>query len=93
MAVTQYETKFKRQKKGICSYWLASQSPSKSDIIPIWLKKGSFRFPKDDTSPIIMVGPGTGIAVFRSFIQKYGNSGRKLVLLFGCRNKTSDYYY
>jgi len=43
--------------------------------------------------PIIMVGPGTGVAAFRSFIQRLGNSDRTIVLIFGCRNKESDFYY
>ena len=62
MAVTEYETKFKRQKQGICSYWLKQQG---EDPVPIWLKNGTMTF---NEGPLIMVGPGTGVAVFRSLI-------------------------
>ena len=42
-----------------------------NDPIPIWIKKGSFSLPQDKNYPLIMVGPGTGIAAFRSFIHHY----------------------
>ena len=72
MAVTEYETKFKRQKKGICSTWL-SHSSSKEEIIPVWFAKGTMKLPQIIPSlghppPVIMIGPGTGVAAFRSFI-------------------------
>ena len=74
MAVTDYTTTFKRHKVGVCSYWLATQVPETSDVIPLWLEKGTMKLPviKDGetkTHPVIMVGPGTGVAAFRSFIQ------------------------
>lgn len=84
MAVTEYQTKFKREKVGICSGWLRNQG---SDTIPVWLKSGSFTFPPNQSTPIIMVGPGTGIAAFRSFIQHYQNTKTQLVLFFGCRSE------
>lgn len=51
--------------------------------------------PPEDKTPIIMVGPGTGIAAFRSFIQHRSatKSAGKMTLFFGCRSKDSDYYY
>ena len=39
-----------------------------STNVPVWVKKGTISFPYDST-PVIMVGPGTGVAPFRSFIQ------------------------
>lgn len=46
--------------------------------VPIWIKKGLFEFPSDRSAPVIMVGPGTGCAPFRAFIQEsvaQGNQG------------------
>ena len=45
--------------------------------------------------PIIMVGPGTGVAAFRSFIQcmSLTRPDQKLVLVFGCRHRDKDFYY
>ncbi len=37
--------------------------------VPVWVKKGTISFPVDDSVPVVMVGPGTGVAPFRSFIQ------------------------
>ena len=80
MAVTEYETPFKREKVGLCSGWLRTFH---ADPVPCWLKKGTMTLPKKG-EPIIMVGPGTGVAAFRSFIQSY--QGKK-VLIFGCRGE------
>ena len=51
--------------------------------------------PLESGPPLIMVGPGTGIAAFRSFIQycTLTNPNRKLVLIFGCRSECKDFYY
>lgn len=68
MAVTEYETKFGRQITGLCSGWLRSLSPQGSPRVPVWLKRGTMIFP--ETVPLIMVGPGTGVAAFRSVIQE-----------------------
>ena len=59
--------------------------------MPVWLKKGTMVFPRD--RPLIMVGPGTGVASFRSVIQERAATGQKLVLVFGCRSEQDDYYY
>jgi sulfite reductase alpha subunit-like flavoprotein len=100
MAVTEYETKFKRKKRGLCSTWLASQDPKTSEPIPLWFTKGTMKLPKPiPTSgvppPVIMIGPGTGVAAFRSFIQYLCSvhPTQKKVLVFGCRSETKDYYY
>lgn len=39
-------------------------------MVPIWTRKGTISFPQDPTIPVIMVGPGTGVAPFRSFINE-----------------------
>lgn len=64
------------------------------ESIPIWLAKGTMKLPLTPV-PVIMVGPGTGIAAFRSFIQHITrvNPLQKLVLIFGCRCESKDFYY
>jgi sulfite reductase alpha subunit-like flavoprotein len=55
--------------KGICTSWLEEVCKNKVRI-PVFCKEsGDFRLPKDDVTPIIMVGPGTGVAPFRGFLQ------------------------
>lgn len=50
--------------------------------MPLWVKKGSMKFPEEDT-PAIMVGPGTGVAPFRSAIQERMAQGKSCeILLF-----------
>jgi sulfite reductase alpha subunit-like flavoprotein len=88
MAVTEYKTKFERQITGVCSGYL--KSIEQTYPVPCWLKKGTMDF--TEKKPMIFVGPGTGVAAFRSAIQKYVGK-TKLVLIFGCRSESDDYYY
>ena len=70
MAVTEFKTKFNRLITGVCSGWL--RDLDHGEIVPTWLKKGTMSF--DENKPLIMVGPGTGVAAFRSVIQKFKNT-------------------
>ncbi|KAJ8300702.1 hypothetical protein KUTeg_022221 [Tegillarca granosa] len=70
MAVVEYKTKLYKPRRGVCSTWLAGLDPSDNVKVPIWVKKGTIAFPKDPNTPVIMVGPGTGCAPFRSLIQE-----------------------
>ncbi|VDI75242.1 Hypothetical predicted protein [Mytilus galloprovincialis] len=91
MAVVTYKTKMFKPRLGVCSTWLAGMSTG--TIVPLWVKKGTIAFPTDPACPVVMVGPGTGCAPFRSFIQERtvaGTGGN--TLYFGCRNKDYDYY-
>lgn len=40
------------------------------DTVPVWVEKGVLHLPKDPSQPIIMIGPGTGIAPFRAFLEE-----------------------
>lgn len=44
--------------------------------VPLWVKKGSLKFPSDKETPVIMVGPGTGVAPFRSVLQERTAEGK-----------------
>lgn len=82
---------------GIASSWLAKAKVG--DRVLVFLRSSTFKLPKDPTVPIIMVGPGTGLAPFRGFIQERASMvsrGSALgdgVLYFGCRNRDHDYIY
>ena len=79
---------------GVCSTFLADRA-AETDI-PIFLQKSAhFRPPKDPALPMIMVGPGTGVAPFRAFLQE-----RQAIaapganwLFFGEQRAASDFYY
>jgi sulfite reductase (NADPH) flavoprotein alpha-component len=66
-----------------------------TDVDIFFSPNTSFRVPEDDTLPIIMVGPGTGIAPFRAFLQErqFRKATGKNWLLFGDRNAATDYIY
>lgn len=81
-----------RERGGVCSTFLADRC----DAAPIFLQPNkSFRVPADDSAPMIMVGPGTGIAPFRAFLQERehrGAAGRNW-LFFGDRQREHDFIY
>ena len=84
-----------RDHKGVCSTYMADLVDNRTDVKIFFSPNTSFRVPEDDSLPIIMVGPGTGIAPFRAFLQErqYRKSSGKNWLLFGDRNKATDYIY
>uniref|UniRef100_A0A8C4Q4K1 NADPH-dependent diflavin oxidoreductase 1 n=1 Tax=Eptatretus burgeri TaxID=7764 RepID=A0A8C4Q4K1_EPTBU len=94
VAVVQYKTKLFRPRRGLCSSWLASLDPTKDPIhIPLQIRPGSFSFPNGPT-PIIMVGPGTGVVPFRAALQeRQAQNKTENVLFFGCRNCLADFHF
>ena len=64
------------------------------DRVPCYLHPNkNFKLPEDPTTPIIMVGPGTGIAPFRAFIEEATGARGKNWLFFGDRSAKTDYLY
>jgi sulfite reductase (NADPH) flavoprotein alpha-component len=79
---------------GVCSTFLADRADGAD--IPIFVQKSAhFRPPKDPATPMIMVGPGTGVAPFRAFLQerRARGHGGKNWLFFGEQRARSDFYY
>nr|KAF6457864.1 nitric oxide synthase 2 [Rousettus aegyptiacus] len=84
---------------GVCSTWLSSLKPQ--DPVPCFVRSASgFQLPEDPSHPCILIGPGTGIAPFRSFWQQRlhdaehkGIQGGRMILLFGCRRPDEDHLY
>jgi sulfite reductase (NADPH) flavoprotein alpha-component len=93
VALLHYEA-FGTMHWGAGSSWLALDRGD-GDAVPVYVEPNErFRLPADDV-PIIMIGPGTGVAPFRAFLQARaarGASGRNW-LLFGDRNFASDFLY
>ncbi|XP_054271020.1 NADPH-dependent diflavin oxidoreductase 1 [Macrosteles quadrilineatus] len=94
LAVVKYKTILVKPRLGLCSNWLASRSVS--DCLFTSVRKGSFIFPQDKSIPLLMVGPGTGVAPFRSLVQERVAEGsadaQSLLLVFGNRNRAADYH-
>uniref|UniRef100_A0A8D0G724 Nitric oxide synthase n=1 Tax=Sphenodon punctatus TaxID=8508 RepID=A0A8D0G724_SPHPU len=84
---------------GVCSTWL--NTIALKETVPCFVRSASgFQLPKDPSKPCILIGPGTGIAPFRSFwqqrlhdLEKKGVKGRGMTLLFGCRRSDMDHLY
>lgn len=84
-----------RDRSGVCSIQLAERIEP-GDTVPIYLKHNpNFKFPKDEETPVIMIGPGTGVAPFRSYMQEReeleleGNTW----LFFGNQHFRTDFLY
>ncbi|AYF73579.1 molybdopterin oxidoreductase [Nocardia yunnanensis] len=81
------------RRGGVCSTFLADRADAP---VPIYLQRAPhFRPPLDPTAPMIMVGPGTGIAPFRGFLQErraLGCTGRNW-LFFGDQHAKDNFYY
>jgi NADPH-ferrihemoprotein reductase len=84
--------------EGVCSTHIAK---SQKQSLRVFVRPSTFRLPKDVSKPIIMIGPGTGIAPMRALLQerrhqqlveKKKHVGRN-ILYFGCQRKETDYLY
>lgn len=82
-------------RKGVCSTFLADRV-GKADFVPVFVHKSpAFKLPADGSRPVIMVGPGTGIAPFRAFLEERRATGAtgKNWLFFGDQRAASDFLY
>lgn len=103
--LVEYETKTGRTNKGVTTSWLRklmeqSNNGGPMPYVPIFVRHSSLRLPYRPICPVIMVGPGTGLAPFRGFIQdrkvtrdKENKSLGNTVLYFGCRHRKEDFIY
>ncbi len=92
VAIVRYES-HGRKREGVCSSYLADRVGN--SISCYFHPNKNFKLPHDSDTPVIMVGPGTGIAPFRAFVEERrvtGAKGRNW-LFFGDRSSKTDYLY
>lgn len=101
IAIVKYRTVIKRIRQGVCTRYIASLEPGQE--ITVTLQKGGLGVTKAETEkPVVMIGPGTGVAPMRSLIyqRKYwreevqdSSASLRDILFFGCRNAEADYFF
>lgn len=85
-----------RVRRGVCSHFLSGLVPLGSAQVPLYLHPHrGFTLPEDTEAPIIMVGPGTGVAPFRAFMQEreFLQAKGKNWLFFGEWTRSHHYFY
>ena len=94
IAVVRYRS-HGSNREGVCSTYTADRV-SEGETMPVYVHfSRTFKLPKDGDTPIIMVGPGTGIAPFRAFVEERAAIGAtgKSWLFFGDQHRATDYLY
>ena len=95
VAVVRYE-RHGRRRQGVCSTFLAERVEINQTPLPVFVQPShGFRLPSHGNRPVIMIGPGTGIAPFRAFLEErraIGANGRNW-LFFGDQCQAHDFLY
>lgn len=95
----EYNTPTNRTVRGVATGLLKNKRPSIGDTIPVFIRKSQFKLPSKPQTPILMIGPGTGFAPFRGFLQERqwlkqdGQTVGDTILYFGCRKREEDFLY
>ncbi len=94
VSVVRYESLNGRPRGGVCSTFLADTEAGTE--VPVFVRRSPhFRPPADPATPMVMVGPGTGVAPFLGFLHErraLGHAGPNW-LFFGEQHRTTDFFY
>ncbi|MDX3450889.1 bifunctional nitrate reductase/sulfite reductase flavoprotein subunit alpha [Streptomyces sp. ME02-8801-2C] len=94
VSVVRYENLHGRPRGGVCSPFLADAGPDTA--VPVFVQRSPhFRPPADASTPMVMVGPGTGVAPFVGFLEERRALGHSAPnwLFFGEQHRATDFYY
>lgn len=100
--LVRYKTSTGRVNRGVATSFLALKHPPDGKSrprTPIFIRKSKFKLPVKPETSIIMIGPGTGVAPFRGFIQERdflkarNETVGDTILYFGCRKRSEDFIY
>ena len=94
VAIVRYQTNG-RERVGVCTTFLSDRVTVGSTPTPVFVSHSHFGPPEDGSRDAVMVGPGTGIAPFRAFLQDRAASGAKgrNWVFFGDQKKATDFLY
>jgi sulfite reductase (NADPH) flavoprotein alpha-component len=94
VAIVRYRTNG-RERHGVCSTFLSDRVVTGETPTPVFVSHSHFGPPEDGSRDCIMVGPGTGIAPFRAFVQDRAASGAtgRNWLFFGDQRRATDFLY
>ncbi|MEO6846521.1 MAG: sulfite reductase subunit alpha [Chthoniobacterales bacterium] len=94
VACVRYQS-YNRARVGVCSTFLSDRVDDNTPVPVFSHTAKHFRVPENTDTPMIMVGPGTGIAPFRAFLQERKATGAKGKnwLFFGEQRSQSDFFY
>lgn len=84
-----------REHKGVCSCYVAERLEPGDHVSVFVQSNGNFKLPENPDTPIIMIGPGTGVAPFRAFMQEREEQGAsgKSWMFFGDQHFVTDFLY
>ncbi|WFB06008.1 bifunctional nitrate reductase/sulfite reductase flavoprotein subunit alpha [Streptomyces sp. LX-29] len=94
ISVVRYESPLGHPRKGVCSPFLADAAPDTP--VPVFVQRSAhFRPPADPATPMVMVGPGTGVAPFLGFLDERRARGHHAPnwLFFGEQHRATDFSY
>jgi hypothetical protein len=100
IAIVKYKTVIKRVREGVCTRYIAALK--EGDNVSVTMARGGLGVEEKDVErPVVMVGPGTGVAPMRSLVyqrmmwrEKLGSrDAAKDLLFFGCRNADADFFF
>ncbi|RPE46098.1 sulfite reductase (NADPH) alpha subunit [Streptomyces sp. Ag109_O5-1] len=94
VSVVRYENLHGKPRQGVCSPFLADAEPGTE--VPVHVQRSPhFRPPADPVTPMVMVGPGTGVAPFVGFLEERRARGHRGPnwLFFGEQHRATDFYY
>lgn len=83
-------------RRGVCTHYLCVLAPLHVPVVPVYIQPhNGFTLPEDHSRPIIMIGPGTGVAPFRAFMQERiaAEATGEHWLFFGERHRSHTYFY
>ncbi|KAG6906311.1 hypothetical protein DXG01_014647 [Tephrocybe rancida] len=92
IAIVKYRTKLKVPRRGICTMYLSGLQIG--ETLRVGVQRGLISLPPSPSTPVICIGPGTGIAPMRALIEERVRDGSSSnTLYFGCRSAAQDEHY